>query len=117
MINLPHKTDSYYKEMILGGERVADDQIESHIIKVDGDKGDDRYIFHLKAAGKIYYGPDSRYDVLKEGVAGQTVRVVGYTPDKQCFKIIIDNGEAGYVNRSNIVKGKVNPVPPRSQVR
>ena len=117
MINLPHKTDSYYKEMILGGERVADDQIESHIIKVDGDKGDDRYIFHLKAAGKIYYGPDSRYDVLKEGVAGQTVRVVGYTPDKQWFKIIIDNGEAGYVNRSNIVKGKGNPVPPRSQVR
>ena len=73
--------------------------------------------FHLKAAGKIYYGPDSRYDVLKEGVAGQTVRVVGYTPDKQWFKIIIDNGEAGYVNRSNIVKGKGNPVPPRSQVR
>ena len=118
LVNLPHHTStSYYKEMEIGGVRVADDQIESHIIKVDGDKGDDNYIFHLKKAGKIYYGPDSRYDVLKEGVEGQTVRVVGYTPDKSWFKIIIDNGEAGYVNRKNLEKGMGNPVPPRSQVR
>ena len=118
LINLPqHKNSGYYKEMVIGGVKVADDQIESHIIKVDGDKSDENYIFHLTDNCKIYYGPDSRYDVLKEGVKGQTVRVVGYTPDKSWFKIIIDNGEAGYVNRNNIAKGIGNPIPPRSQVR
>lgn len=116
LVNLPHHSNtSYYKEMEIGGVRVADDQIESRIIKVDGDKSDDSYIFHLKKAGKIYYGPDSRYDVLKEGVEGQTVRVVGFTPDKVWFKIIIDNGEAGYVNRKNLEKGMGNPIPPRSK--
>ena len=45
------------------------------------------------------------------------MRVVGYTADKSWFKIIIDNGEAGYVNRKNLKKGIGNPIPPRSQVR
>lgn len=118
LIDLPqHKNSGYYKEMVIGGVKVADDQIESHIIKVDGDKSDENYIFHLTDNCKIYYGPDSRYDVLADGTEGQTVRVVGYTADKSWFKIIIDNGEAGYVNRKNLKKGIGNPIPPRSQVR
>ena len=118
MISLPHhQNSSYYKETVIGGIRVADDQVETRIIKIDGGKTDDAVFYHLKDNVEIYYGPDNRYDVLLEGVKGQTVRLVGYTPDKKWFKIIIDNGEAGYVNRKNLEKGIGNPIPVRSKVK
>ena len=118
MISLPHhQNSSYYKETVIGGIRVADDQVETRIIKIDGGKTDDAVFYHLKDNVEIYYGPDNRYDVLLEGVKGQTVRLVGYTPDKKWFKIIIDNGEAGYINRKNLEKGIGNPIPVRSKVK
>ena len=103
--------------MIIGGVKVADDQIETRVIKVDSAKDDDSSLYHLKEGAKIYYGPDSRYDVLADGIEGQTVRVVGYMPNKKWFKIMIDNGETGYVNINNLQKGIGLPIPSRSKVK
>ncbi len=117
LINLPnHQANSYYSVVDMGGVKVADDQIESRIIKVDGGNDVSEYLYHLASAGKIYYGPDERYDVLKEGVEGQTVRVIGFTPDKKWYKVVVDNGEAGYVNKNNLQKGVCNPIPLHSKV-
>ncbi len=113
-----YKSKSYYSEMVLGGVRLADDQIENKIIKVGGGDSITQFLYHVKDEGQnIYYGPDSRYDVLKIADKWQTVRVVGYTPDKKWFKVIIDNGEAGYIKSSELKKGIGNPIPTRSRVR
>ncbi len=118
LISMPtHQNSGYYTETVIGGVRVADDQVETRIIKIDGSEADDAVFYHLKEDGEIYYGPDSRYDVLLKGVKGQTVRLAGYTPDKNWFKIIIDNGEAGYINRKNLEKGIGIPIPVRSKVK
>lgn len=118
IVKLPqHQKSSYYTEMIIGGVKVADDQIETRVIKVDSAKDDDSSLYHLKGGAKIYYGPDSRYDVLADGIEGQTVRVVGYMPNKKWFKIMIDNGETGYVNINNLQKGIGLPIPSRSKVK
>lgn len=118
VIKLPeHKSDSYYSEIVLAsGARIADDQIETKIIRVDGGTDDTSYLYHLKEDGNIYYGPDERYDVMVQGKKGQTVRIVGYTANKKWLKIMIDNGEMGYINKRNTEKGIGNPIPPRSKI-
>lgn len=116
-IHLPeYQTNSYYSVVDMGGVKMADDQIESKIIKVDGGNDVSEYLYHLAVAVNIYYGPDERYDVLKEGLEGQTVRVIGFTPDRKWYKVIVDNGEAGYVKKNNLRKGVGNPIPLHSKV-
>jgi len=119
LLELPkYGAESYYQEVELsGGARMADDQIETRIIKVGSGKYDPEYIYHLKNAENIYYGPDMRYDVLQKSEIGQTVRVVGFTPNKKWYKIVIDNGEEGYVKANSLEKGMGRPLPPNSKIR
>ena len=112
-----NKSKSYYSEMsVNGGMTIADDQIETKIIKVDGDISSSNHLYHLKSDVKIYYGPDERYDILANGKKGQTVRITGYTPDKKWYKIMIDNGENGYVRDNMLKKGIGNPLPPKTRI-
>jgi curved DNA-binding protein CbpA len=112
-----NKNKSYYSEISVNrGMTIADDQVESKIIKVDGDIGSKNHLYHLKNDVKIYYGPDDRYDVLVNGKKGQTVRITGYTPDKKWYKVMIDNGENGYVRDNMLKKGIGNPLPPKTKI-
>lgn len=112
-----NKNKSYYSEISVNrGMTIADDQVESKIIKVDGDIGSKNHLYHLKNDVKIYYGPDERYDVLVNGKKGQTVRITGYTPDKKWYKVMIDNGENGYVRDNMLKKGIGNPLPPKTKI-
>ena len=38
------------------------------------------------------------------------MRVLGYTIDKRWFKVMIDDGNTGFVHQSDIQKGIGNPV-------
>ena len=118
LINIgSNKNKSYYSEISVNrGMTIADDQVESKIIKVDGDIGSKNHLYHLKNDVKIYYGPDERYDVLVNGKKGQTVRITGYTPDKKWYKVMIDNGENGYVRDNMLKKGIGNPLPPKTKI-
>lgn len=108
---------SYYSTIRFSdGSKIAGDQVETHVLQVDVDYYDDTYLYHLKNDGEIYYGPDRRYDLLKKGTGGQTLRVLGYTTDKRWFKVMIDNGDTGFVHQSNLEKGIGNPIPPRSKI-
>lgn len=113
-----YKKNTYYQEVELaGGARMADDRMENRIVKVGSGRYDPEFIYHLKKAVNIYYGPDERYDILQEGTEGQTVRVVGHTPDKKWYKITVDNGEEGFVRSSVLDKGIGKPLPPNSKIR
>lgn len=118
LINIgSNKNKSYYSEISVNrGMTIADDQVESKIIKIDGDIDSKNHLYHLKNDVKIYYGPDERYDVLVNGKKGQTVRITGYTPDKKWYKVMIDNGENGYVRDSMLKKGIGNPLPPKTKI-
>ena len=108
---------SYYSTIKFSdGSKIASDQAEAHILKVDVDYSDDTYLYHLKGNANIYYGPDRKYDLLKQGIDGQTVRVLGYTVDKRWFKIMIDDGNTGFVHQSDLQKGIGNSVPARSKI-
>ena len=40
----------------------------------------------------------------------------GYTPDKKWYKVMIDNGENGYVRDNMLKKGRGNPLPPKTKI-
>lgn len=108
---------SYYSTIKFSdGSKIASDQAEIHVLKVDVDYKDDTYLYHLDGAANIYYGPDRKYDLLKQGENGQTVRVLGYTVDKRWFKIMIDDGNTGFVHQKDLKKGIGNPIPSRSKI-
>ena len=111
------KIKSYYSTIKFSdGSKIASDQAEAHIMQVDVDYKDDAYLYHLKGTVNIYYGPDRKYDLLKKGEDGQTVRVLGYTVDKRWFKVMIDDGNTGFVHQKDLAKGVGNPIPSRSKI-
>lgn len=108
---------SYYSTIKFSdGSKIADDQVETHVMQVDVDYADDTYLYHVKGAGEIYYGPDRKYDLMMKATEGQTVRVLGYTVDKRWFKIMIDNGDTGFIHKNYLEKGIGNPIPSRSKI-
>ncbi len=116
-IKIPITNKSYYQEMeFSGGIVVPYDMIDSHIVKLDSSSDSLEHIFHFNDDVTIYHGPDTKYDVMQRGKKGQTVRIIGHTANNAWYKIIIDNGEMGYVHRKVLNKGVGNPVPARSKV-
>lgn len=109
-------SDGYYEAVMISGRIVPSDMVENHIVKTDSSISNQDSLAHLINNGTIYYGPDKRYTPMTEGLAGQTVRIMGHTFNKAWYKIIIDNGEIGYIHKSNLEKGMGNPVPPGSKV-
>ena len=106
----------YYEVRRFGDVLVPSDMVESRIIKTDSSPYEEDYIMHLSDKCKIYYGPDSRYTLLRYGESEQTVRVTGYTVDKKWYQIIMDDGAIGYVRGTYLKKGFGAPVPHGSQV-
>lgn len=109
-------SDGYYEAVIIGNRIVPSDMVENHIMKLDTSDTDVSALAHFTQDCTIYHGPDTRYSPLANVVKGQTVRITGHTYNKAWYRIITDNGETGYVHKSNLTKGIGNPVPQGSKV-
>ncbi len=112
------KEISYYQEVDAGGKRgrTVDDVIVSKIINIPVDKGDDSKLYHVSSSVKVMYGPDDDFDVLKEIAAGTTVRLTGRSPDNIWARIMIDNGEMGFLRAEVLQKGIGTPIPEYSEI-
>lgn len=110
LIKDAQNTSYYYT----GG--VGADTIENKIIKTDSDDLSTEYLVHFNKDTSLYYGPDSRYTVMTKVKENQTVRITGYTPNKEWYQVVVDNGERGYAHRNDINKGMGNKVPQNSKV-
>lgn len=102
-----NNTDTGYYNQIKfkDGTVIADDQADSHIMKADVNYHDDSMLYHLIKDENIYYGPDVRYDIMQKAKQNQTVRVIGYTVNKEWFKIMVDNGDTGFIKSKFLDKG------------
>jgi curved DNA-binding protein CbpA len=115
-IHLPTKSDDYYVQRQLGDVITADDMTDSHIIRIDGDIDTTDYLYHLQKDAVIYHGPDERYDKMADIKDNTTVRVIGYTPNRKWLKIMLANGETGFLPQNVLEKGIGNPLPARSAI-
>lgn len=98
------------------GQLMAYDMVDKHIVKVSSSIHDREYLYHITEDCLLYHGPDERYQPMAYGIAGQTVRLYGYTPDKKWYKVVLDKGEMGFISAKMLQKGIGKPVPFGSQV-
>ena len=80
------------------------------------DKSDISKLYHLQTAAKVMYGPGEDFDVLKELPAQTTVRLTGKTPDNAWSRVMIDNGEMGFVRGEVLEQGIGAEIPYGSEI-
>lgn len=98
-----------------GGE-TFDDVVVSKIFDIPIDLYDEKMLYHLNRESKVMYGPGDKFDVMATLEEGHTVRVTGFTPDKKWYRIMLDNGEMGFVKKSALEAGRGNPIPEESKI-
>lgn len=103
---------NYYQNVNMGSRgSLTDDMVVGKVINIPVDKTDVSKLYHFKKAAKIMYGPSDKFDVLKTAEADMTVRLTGITPDNVWARVMIDNGEMGFVRLEVIEKGRGAEIP------
>ena len=108
--------DNYYQEVRFYSGNTVDDMVLSKVFNIPVDLTDDNMLFHIKSSINIMHGPDDNFDVLVKADKNQTVRVTGYTPDEMWYRVMVDDGNMGYVKRQHLKKGIGNPIPEKSKI-
>ncbi len=108
----------YYQEVRFAGQGSSsvDDVVVGKIMNIPVDRSDISNLYHLKAPTKIMYAPGDEFDVLKELAAGTTVRLTGRSPDNVWLRVMIDNGEMGFVRSETLEKGIGAEIPYGSEI-
>lgn len=108
---------AYYRQVKFNtGAKTVDDVVVSKIFNIPVDTSDTEQLFHLKSSADIMYGPSEEFDVLTTGKRGQTVRVTGYSPDEEWFRVMLDNGEMGFIKKQYLKKGIGAEIPTGSKI-
>ena len=108
---------NYFHEVrFRGGESTVDDIVVAKVVSIPVDTEDMSQLYHLKSDSKIMYGPDKNFDVLTELSADTTVRFTGFTPDEKWARVMIDNGEMGFVPYKDIKQGIGKEIPEFSKI-
>lgn len=111
-----HKINYFQEVRFRDGGSTVDDLAVSKVVAIPVDIEDMSKLYHVKEDIKVMYGPDKNFDVLKELPAKTTVRLTGYTPDERWVRIMIDNGEMGFVPYDAIRKGIGRDIPEDSKI-
>ena len=116
-INRENQKINYYQTVHFStGEEMADDMVGAKIFNIPVDKTDDKMIYHITSSENIMHGPSDQFDILTKATKNQTVRLTGYTADKIWYRIMLDNGETGFIKGRYLKKGIGNPIPDKSQI-
>ncbi len=111
------KEISYYQKIeYLDGRQTLDDVELGKVINYPVNIYDANMLYHLKSEVAIMMGPSKEFDVLQQGVVGQTVRVTGQTPDEAWMRVMVDDGQMGFVKPSVLRKGVGNKIPKNSKI-
>lgn len=108
---------NYYQEVRFrtGGETV-DDVVVSKVLNIPIDIEDVKMLYHPVENVDVMYGPAEEFDVLTKLKSGHTVRVTGYTPDRIWYRIMLDNGDMGFIKAKSMKQGMKRDVPADSKV-
>lgn len=111
------KEIAYYQEVnFTNQKRAVDDVVVGKVHSIPVDRSDLSRLYHLSRDVDVMYGPSDEFDILKRLKAKTTVRLTGYSPDNVWARVLIDNGEMGFVRMNVLAKGVGKEVPFGSSV-
>lgn len=106
----------YYQKVSVDGQEITDDLITSKIFNIPVDLKDSSMLYHIIQETPIMYGPSEKFDILAHAFKNQTVRITGHTPDHSWYRIMIDNGDMGFIKQKYLQKGIGLDIPLSSQI-
>ncbi len=113
------ETWHYYQEVRhwRGGSSV-DDMVVAKIMDIRVDLNTLNMLYHVRKGRNIavMYGPSDKFDRLATLPEGKTVRVTGISPDKIWMRVMLDNGDMGFVHSETLEEGIGLPIPPDSKI-
>ena len=98
------------------GGSISDDMVVGKIIKLPVDINDTSRLYHVTSEQKVMYGPSDDFDAIKKIKTGTTVRITGITPDEAWYRVMLDEGEMGFIRKEHLVQGIGNDIPYGSQI-
>lgn len=108
---------TYFQKVTFNsGAETVDDVVVSKIFDIPVDIYDDSKLFHLREDAEVMYGPGKKFDVLTKLEKGHTVRITGFTVDKTWYRIMLDNGEMGFVQDKQLKNGLGNKIKFNSKI-
>ncbi|MDD4556698.1 MAG: DnaJ domain-containing protein [Alphaproteobacteria bacterium] len=111
------KEINYYQEVKhMRGRRGVDDVVVAKVFDIPVDTRNDAYLFHVNEKTKVLFAAGEEFDVVAVVEKSTTVRVTGYTPDKVWYRIMLDDGQMGFVRGNLLKKGIGKEIPEDSKI-
>lgn len=108
---------AYYQEVHFNnGMETVDDVIVSKVFNIPVDTTDIKMLYYVTEEVNVMYGPSADFDVIMTARLRQTVRVTGYTPDQKWVRVMLDNGEMGFVEKKYLKAGIGRDIPSGSKI-
>ncbi len=98
------------------GGSMSDDMVVGKVVNIPVDLSDSSKLYHLTSEQNLMYGPADDFDVMRRLKSGKTVRITGYTPDNIWFRVMLDEGEMGFVRQEYLRQGVGAEIPYGSKI-
>lgn len=108
----------YYQQVRMTGGNSVDDMVVAKILNINSDLSSSRMLYHVKSgySVRVMYGPSDAFDQIMILANKATVRVTGISPDKAWYRIMLDNGDMGFVRTEFLEKGIGAEIPEDSKI-
>lgn len=98
------------------GSRTFSDIAVAKIFDIPIDVYSKKELYHTTKDVQAMHGADKDFDVFKTVEAGVTIRVTGYTANKEWFRVMFDNGEMAFIEAKYLQQGVGNSIPLWSKI-
>ena len=108
----------YYQQVRMQGGSSVDDMVVAKILNINSDLGSTKMLYHIKSgySANVMYGPSDDFDKIMILANEATVRVTGISPDNAWYRIMLDNGDMGFIRTEFLEKGIGAEIPEDSKI-
>ena len=107
---------TYFQRVKFSRGSGVDDVVVSKVVDIPVDVTDLKRLYHTTQNTVVMYGPDEQFDKMTVLKAQSTVRLTGYTPNQEWARIMLDNGEMGFVKLNTLKSGIGKEIPEGSKI-
>ncbi len=117
-IEVSRKNSVNVKEVVVfrDGRKAFSDVAVARIFDIPVDVHDKSKLYHVTQNTQAMHGADRSFDVYGTVEQGTTVRLTGYSSDKEWYRVMFDNGEMAFIESSNLQQGIGKEIPLWSKI-